>query len=79
MSTKCDCLQVKKQIFNDLGCINNVDGVLLAFTCVSMIWNMSAPLPASRLGILMSTVEPGSLLGPLFIAWEPNHTETGKK
>lgn len=33
------------------------------------MWNMSAPLPASRLGILMSTVEPGSLLGPLFMAW----------
>ncbi|TNN61770.1 hypothetical protein EYF80_027992 [Liparis tanakae] len=35
------------------------------------MWNMSAPLPTSRLGILMSTVEPGNLLGPLFMAW--NH------
>lgn len=38
-------------------------------TCVSKMWNISAPLPASRLGILMTTVEPGSRLGPLFITW----------
>lgn len=34
-----------------------------------MMWNMSAPLPTSLLGILISTVDPGSLLGPLFIAY----------
>jgi len=51
--------------------MNNGDRLLLASTCVSIMWNMSAPLPTSRLGILMSTVEPGNLLGPLFMAW--NH------
>ena len=49
--------------------------LLLVSTWVSMTWNMSAPLPDSRLGILMSTVEPGSLLGPLFMAW--NHIAQG--
>lgn len=43
-----------------------------------MMWNMSAPLPASRLGILMSTVEPGSLLGPLFMAWNHITQRQGK-
>lgn len=38
-----------------------------------MTWNMSAPLPESRLGIRISTVEPRSLLGPLFMAWK--HSE----
>ncbi len=41
-----------------------------------MIWNISAPLPARRLGILMSTVEPGSLLGPLLITYTNNTQET---
>lgn len=44
---------------------------MLVPTWVSSTWNMSGPLATSRLGILMSTVEPGSLLGPLFMAW--NH------
>lgn len=56
--------------------MNNTDGLLLALTCVSMMWNMSAPLPDSRLGILISTVEPRSLLGPLFMAW--NHIRRRK-
>lgn len=37
-----------------------------------MMWNMSAPLPTSLLGILISTVDPGSLLGPLFMAYNIN-------
>lgn len=41
-----------------------------------MMWNMSAPLPTSLLGILISTVDPGSLLGPLFIAY--NISQRGK-
>lgn len=61
---------MNKLINNNLVWMNNVDGLLLASTCVSMMWNISAPLPVSRLGILMSTLEPGNLLGPLFIAWK---------
>lgn len=49
---------------------------MLASTWVSMMWNMSAPLPTSLLGILISTVDPGSLLGPLFIAYVG---QTGEK
>jgi len=45
-------------------------------TCVSMIWNISGPFPARRLGILMSIVEPGSLLGPLFITYTNSTWET---
>lgn len=67
---------MNKAINNHLIYINNV--MQLASTCVSMMWNMSAPLPTSRLGILISTVEPGSLLGPLFIAWNRIRRSEGR-
>lgn len=73
----CCGRQVDRRINTDPADINNTDGLLLASTCVSMMWNMSAPLPASRLGILISTVEPRSLLGPLFMAW--NHIRRRKE
>ena len=75
MSYKCGHPQVNILLNHYLGCIS---GWTAVGTCVSRMWNMSAPLPASRLGILISTVDPGSLLGPLFMAWNHIRQEGGK-
>lgn len=75
---KQGCLQMSRVINKDWGRTFDKDRLLLASTCVSMMWNMSAPLPARRLGILISTVDPGSLLGPLFMAWNHITQRQGK-